>query len=236
MSKPSAWILTLLLAAPLAATAKPKPAPPSAAQKAEIQKLKAELAQAKEKLAAVDSLEAELETARQSRDAYKASGEGLQKEMDLIKRALKENQSSGDAMLKDLSQAKEAAKTCAQENAKLKAEVQALQAKARGGAEEGALVPLTADVVPARPINLRQVAPARRKTDRGVVVVNVLVNEQGEVTDVRLLQGLPGEAGEWEHKAHEACLDAAKRLVFDPARTATGAKVKVWQGVGFYLD
>jgi hypothetical protein len=66
--------------------------------------------------------------------------------------------------------------------------------------------------------------------------VNVLVSENGEVLDTRLLQGLHGH-GEWVDKANAACVDQAKRLVFDPARSTDGkTKVRVWQGVGFYLD
>jgi hypothetical protein len=69
-----------------------------------------------------------------------------------------------------------------------------------------------------------------------VVVVNVLVSEGGDVLDTRLLQGLHGH-GEWVDKANASCVEAAKRLVFDPARAADGkTKVRVWQGVGFLLD
>jgi hypothetical protein len=84
-------------------------------------------------------------------------------------------------------------------------------------------------------MNVKRVTPSVKKVDRGVVVVNVLVNEQGEVLDARLLQGLPGD-GEWVQKANEACVEAAKRLVFDAARTKDGIRVRVWQGVGFLLD
>jgi hypothetical protein len=91
-------------------------------------------------------------------------------------------------------------------------------------------------VTAARILNLNRVVPKRKKVDRGVVVVNALVSEKGEVLATRLLQGLPGE-GENVQKANEACVEAAKRLVFDPARAADGkTPVKVWQGVGFYLE
>ena len=64
----------------------------------------------------------------------------------------------------------------------------------------------------------------------------VLISESGEVLDSRLLQSLPGK-GEWVDKANAACVDQAKRLVFDPARAADGkTRVRVWQGVGFFLD
>jgi hypothetical protein len=84
-------------------------------------------------------------------------------------------------------------------------------------------------------MNLNKITPKAKKVS-GVVVVNVLISENGEVLDTKLLQGLPGE-GEWVQKAHEACLEAAKRIVFDPARAADGkTRVRVWQGVGFELD
>jgi len=56
------------------------------------------------------------------------------------------------------------------------------------------------------------------------------------VLAARLLQGLPGESAV-ARQAEEACLEAAKHIVFDPAASADGkTKFKVWQGVGFYLD
>ena len=43
--------------------------------------------------------------------------------------------------------------------------------------------------------------------------------------------------GAWVDKGNAACVEAAKRIVFDPARAADGkTKVRVWQGVGFMLD
>jgi TonB family protein len=71
---------------------------------------------------------------------------------------------------------------------------------------------------------------------KGVVVVQVLVNERGEVTAARLLQGLPGDGAD-ARQAGEACVEAAKRIVFDPATSKDGkTRYQVWQGVGFYLD
>lgn len=70
---------------------------------------------------------------------------------------------------------------------------------------------------------------------RGMVIVNVLINERGEVLAARILQGLAGESSEIKD-ANEACLESAKRVVFDPARSKEGRRVKVWQAVGFYLD
>jgi TonB family protein len=68
-----------------------------------------------------------------------------------------------------------------------------------------------------------------------MVIVNVLINERGEVLAARILQGLAGESSETKD-TDEACLEAAKRVVFDPARSKEGRRVKVWQAVGFYLD
>jgi hypothetical protein len=52
----------------------------------------------------------------------------------------------------------------------------------------------------------------------------------------RLLQGLPGDSPDAK-EAGEACVEAAKHLVFDPAASKDGkTRFKVWQGVGFYLD
>ena len=71
---------------------------------------------------------------------------------------------------------------------------------------------------------------------KGVVVVNVLVSDKGDVLASRLLQGLPDSSPE-AAVANEACVDAAKRIVFDPAASKDGkTRFKVWQGVGFYLD
>jgi hypothetical protein len=101
--------------------------------------------------------------------------------------------------------------------------------------DEGALVALTENVVPARPVNLSRINPRVKKAS-GVVVVNVLVSETGDVLDVSLLQGLAGD-GEWARLANMDCVESAKRLVFEPARANRGqTKVKVWQPVGFYLE
>ena len=78
--------------------------------------------------------------------------------------------------------------------------------------------------------------PKVKNVNRGVVVVNVLVSDNGEVLDSRLVQGLPGSDVDVQ-KANEACVEAAKRIVFDPARSADGkTKLRVWQAVGFMVD
>ena len=234
-----AFVLPLALLAGSQSKAKPKAKAPTAAQMAHLQgqvkKLTEERDQLKEKLSASEGLDTELAEAQRSRDGFKAESEGLKRELERLKASLHENQSGSDAILSELRQAKDAAKTYQDENTQLQETLDELQAKLAAPTTEGALVPLGPDVTPARPINLLRITPSRKKVDRGVVVVNVLVSEAGEVLDTRLLQGLPKD-GEWELKAQEACLEAAKKLVFDPARLKDGTRVRVWQGVGFLLD
>jgi hypothetical protein len=107
---------------------------------------------------------------------------------------------------------------------------------------EGDLVQPGEEVLPARPINLNRATPRLKASGflssrpKGVVVVNVLISEKGDVLAARLVQGLPGDSPE-ARDAGEACLEAAKSLVFDPAASKDGkVKFKIWQGVGFYLD
>ena len=105
------------------------------------------------------------------------------------------------------------------------------------GAPGGGRYSPLADITPANPLNLYKVTPKLSGwgAPKGVVVVNVFVDDKGEVTAARLLQPLSGDSQKVKD-ANAACLDAAKRVVFDPARTKDGTPVKVWQGVGFYLD
>jgi hypothetical protein len=98
------------------------------------------------------------------------------------------------------------------------------------------------DLLPARPINLNRATPRVKSSGflasrpKGVVVVNVLISEKGDVLAARLIQGLPGGSAE-AREAGEACVEAAKHIVFDPATSKDGKiRFKVWQGVGFYLD
>lgn len=236
-------ILSLAFSLPLALLAgsqtKPKAKAPTAAKmtvlQSQVKQLVEERDQLKEKLSASEGLDTELAAAQRSRDGFKAEAESLKKELERLKASLNENQSGSDAILSELRQAKEAAKACQDENAQLKESLSEMKAKLAAPTTEGALVSMGPDVTPAKPINLLRITPSRKKVDRGVVVVNVLVSEAGEVLETRLLQGLPKE-GEWELKAHEACLEAAKKLVFDPARLKDGTRVRVWQGVGFLLD
>ncbi len=207
-----------------------------ASPQAQVRKLGAERDDLSTKLQAAQVQQEDLAAAQKSRDLAKDEAASARKELEQIKGSLVENQQSGDTILADLQHARESLKTAQDENAKLKASLAAANDKLAGKQGEGALLPITPDVTPARPINLNQVRPKAKKVDRGVVVVNVLVNENGEVLATKLLQGLPG-AGEWVEKANDACVEAAKRLVFEPA-TAGEAKtrIRVWQGVGFLLD
>lgn len=232
------WLLVLLLVQPALAAPKPKPKPkaPAAAQlQAQIKKLTTERDELKERLATLEGMPQDLVAAQRSRDLAKEEATAARRELDALKGSLKENQSSGDTLLRDLQEARNQLAAAKEDNIRLRKELGILNAKVAGQVGEGALLPLTPDVIPAKPMNAKRITPSVKKVDRGVVVVNVLVNEQGEVLDTKLLQGLPGE-GEWVQKANEACVEAAKRLVFDPARTKDGVRIRVWQGVGFLLD
>ncbi len=232
------WIAVLLLAQPLLAApkakAKPK-APPASQLQVQLKKVTAERDELKDRVASLEGLQQELAAAQRSRDLAKEEGAAAVRDFERLKARLTENQTSGDSLLKELQQAKSDLAAAREEGGRLRKELGIVSAKLAGQVGEGALVPLTPDVAPARPVNLKRTTPAVKKVDRGVVVVNVLVNEAGEVLDTRLLQGLPGD-GEWVQKANDACVEAAKRLVFDPARTKDGVRVRVWQGVGFLLD
>lgn len=217
-----------------AATKAPKPKVNVTQLQAQLAKLTAERDELKDRLTATEGLQDELASVTKSRDLARQESEASRKELDQMKSALAENQGSADSILKDLSKAKEDLAGCQAENQALKTELAAAKEK-KPVVIEGPAV-LGADVTPARPMNLNRITPSAKKVSRGVVVVNVLVSESGDVLDSRLLQGLPGK-GEWVDKANAACVEAAKRLVFDPARAADGqTKIRVWQGVGFMLD
>jgi hypothetical protein len=208
----------------------------TASLQAQVKRLIVERDDLSAKLQAAQVQQEDLAAAQKSRDLAKEEAVSIRKELDQIKGSLKENQQSGDSILTDLQHGRELLKAAQDENAKLKIDLAAANAKLSGKQGEGALLPITPDVIPARPINLNQVRPKAKKVDKGVVVVNVLVNESGEVLATKLLQGLPG-TGEWVDKANDACVEAAKRLVFEPATAGEGkTRVRVWQGVGFLLD
>jgi seryl-tRNA synthetase len=220
-------------AALVMALAAPAPAKVSPAQ-AQIKKLTQERDELKERLAATESLQQDLAAAQKSRDLARQETDAVRKQLDQIKGALAENQGSSDTILKELQKYKDDAAGSQATIASLKDELD--KANERKASDAGkAIVPITPEITPAKPMNLNKVTPSPKKVS-GVVVVNVLISENGEVLDTRLLQGLPGD-GEWVQKAHAACLEAAKRIVFDPARGADGlTRVRVWQGVGFRLN
>jgi len=221
-----------------AAHAAPKPKVPAAQLQlqAQVKKLTAERDDFKERLAATESLQEDLAASQKSRDLARQETESVRKELDQMKSSLAENQGSADTILKELQQTKEGLAAAQAANETMRAALAAAKDKQAAPLSEGALVPITPDITPARPLNLSRITPKAKRISRGVVVVNVLVSEGGEVLDSRLLQGLPGQ-GEWIDKANAACVDQAKRIVFDPARAADGkTRVRVWQGVGFFLD
>lgn len=229
--------LALLLAFTPAQAQGKKPKPPSAAQvKAELKKVEVERDELKARLSVAEGLQAELASAQKARELSKADAKEARAELDALKATLKENQAGFEPLLKDLKAAKDATAECVTQRERLKLELEALQARL-GPPEEGALVAGGDQVTPARAINLNRVTPRLEgwSKPRGVVVVNVLVDQKGEVVGSRLLQGLPGD-GEKLRDAEIACVEAAKKLVFEPARTTEGTKVKVWQGVGFWLE
>jgi hypothetical protein len=232
-------IATLTLAAwigVIPVVAAPKPKPPSAAQlQAQLKKLTQERDELKDRLAATGEVQQDLAAAQQSRDLARQEADGLRKELNEIKSSLNENQSGTDTILKDLQKAKADLAGCATEKETLRKNLDEANAKIKTQAATPTIAELP-DIIPARALNLNRVTPSPKNISRGVVVINVLISENGEVLGTRLIQGLPGNDIDVQ-KANEACLEAAKRIVFDPARSTDGkTKLRVWQAVGFLLD
>ncbi|WLT30231.1 hypothetical protein [Geothrix sp. PMB-07] len=233
-------VALLLVALPLAAAA---PKKPTAAQlQAQVKRLTEERDELKLRLASTEELQQEVASAKKARELAQSECEAARKENDQLRAALKENQGGSDTILRDLQESKQAAETAKAEATRLRSENEALQQKANAVPAEGDLVQLSEDILPARAINLNRATPRIKSGSflggrpKGVVVVHVLVSEKGDVLAARLIQGLPGDSAEAK-EAGEACVEAAKRLVFDPATSKDGkTKFKVWQGVGFYLD
>lgn len=228
----------LLIALPLAAAKKPT----TAQLQAQVKRLTDECDGLKLRLAATEDIQQELAAARKARDLARSEGEVARKEADQLKASLKENQGGDDAILKELQDARKAATDAKAEATRLRSQNESLQFKANAIPGEGDLVTLTEEMQPARPINLNRVVPRLKSSSfftgrpKGVVVVNVLISEKGDVLAARLLQGLPGDSPDVKD-AGEACVEAAKHLVFDSAASKDGkTRFKVWQGVGFYLD
>ena len=63
---------------------------------------------------------------------------------------------------------------------------------------------------------------ARRLRVQGVVVVSVLVDENGQVQDARIVEPIPQKVG-----INEAALAAARSARYKPA-TKQGVRVKMW--------
>ena len=177
----------------------------------------------------------ELNTVKVSRDMAHQEASNIRKELEQIKNIMAENQGSIDTLLNDLKNTKkELAEALVTKGSLLKT-IEETNKKIKTRINTGDLVIITPEIIPACPINLNRVTP-KIKGGYGVVVVNVLINENGEVLDTKLLQGLPGTS-ESVNKANAICVEQAKRIIFDPAKTADGkTKVRVWQGVGFFLN
>ncbi len=228
----------LLIALPLTAAKKP-----TAAQlQAQVKRLTEERDDLKLRLAATEDLQQEAEGAKQARDLARSEADAARKEVDQLRAGLKENVGGSDAILKELQAAKQGAEQAKAEAERLRAENEALQNKVNAVPREGDLVLLSEEIQPARPINLNRATPRLKASSflsarpKGTVVVQVLISEKGDVLSARLLQGLPGESADAK-AAGDACVEAAKHLVFDPATSKDGkTRFKVWQGVGFYLE
>lgn len=94
----------------------------------------------------------------------------------------------------------------------------------------GDLVPLSSVDIEPQVIKSNQPAypeSARRFRIEGTVIVEMLVSETGEVTDVRVLQGIDG------YPAFERAVDSAvRKWLFHPG-VKDGVRVKVWRAQAF---
>jgi uncharacterized phage infection (PIP) family protein YhgE len=228
----------LLIALPVTAAKKPT----TAQLQAQVKRLTEEQNDLKQRLAAAEGLQQAAAAAAKARDLARSEADAARKEAEQLRAALKENQGGSETILKELQAAKRSAEEAKAETERLRAQNESLQNKANSVPGEGDLVTLGEDIQPARPINLNRATPRLKASSlfsakpKGVVVVQVLVSEKGDVLSARLLQNLPGDSPD-ARAAEEACVEAAKHLVFDPATSKDGkVKFKVWQGVGFYLD
>ena len=233
----TAAALLLLPCLAASAGAQSRRAPTSAQLKADLKKLTAERDALQAKLDAQSALPTKLADAQGSRDQYKAQATAAAQELASLKAMMKENAGDADALLKGVAKSKDQLAACQAERDNLAKENADLKRRLEGPFQAGDTVMETEDITPANPLNLYKVTPkiSGWGAPKGTVVVNVFIDDKGEVTAARLLQPLSGD-GQKVKDANAACLDAAKRVVFDPARTKDGQPVKVWQGVGFYLD
>jgi protein TonB len=93
-----------------------------------------------------------------------------------------------------------------------------------GGVQDDVPVRLTASMT--KPIPIHRVSPrytetARRAGVQGVVITEAVIDEQGRVTNVRVLRGLP-------MGLTEAAIEAVQQWRFKPAMTSNGKPVKVF--------
>ncbi len=96
--------------------------------------------------------------------------------------------------------------------------------------KEGDLVPLTDDVV--KPVPVKKVKPkytlaARRKRIHGTIIAQALIDENGNVVDVRVLRKMRNPFG-----LDKEVIKALKKWKFEPA-TKNGVKVKVYDTFSF---
>jgi len=244
MTKLFAIAIALVLACTAVQPAKAQQKKTSSAQQtasqhaALQQQVTSQQKQIKELQDALDALKQEnSELERQLEEVRIEKGQ-VQEDLDQLRATLKENQSGGDSLLKELQQTKSALLKSESKLKSLETEAAALRDRVEDSSalKEGTLVQLGPDVIPAECINLRRMTPSTKNAS-GVVVVNVLISERGDPLDVRIIQKLPGDETKWTAKAHEACIEAAKRLAFHPATTKDGStRLRVWQGVGFNLN
>lgn len=93
-----------------------------------------------------------------------------------------------------------------------------------GGVQDDVPVRLSASMT--KPIPIHRVQPrytetARRAGVQGVVITEAVIDEQGRVTNVRVLRGLP-------MGLTEAAIEAVQQWRFKPAMTSNGKPIKVF--------
>lgn len=93
-----------------------------------------------------------------------------------------------------------------------------------GGVQEDVPVRLTASMT--KPVAIHRVQPrytetARRAGVQGVVIVEAVIDEQGRVTNVRVLRGLP-------MGLEQSAVDAVQQWRFRPAMASNGKPIKVF--------
>ncbi len=218
-------------------SAQQKPAT-TAQMKKQIELLVAERDDLQSKLTQYEENRDALLSLQKALDLLKNENEDLRLKLEQMKNTISENDQGSETMLKEFADNKKELEFLRNRVSQLEKENDDLNPYSKTGIKEGSLVVLSEEITPAKPMTLDRVNPRLGPPwgrPRGMVIINVLINERGEVLSARILQGLTGESSEIKD-ANEACLEAAKRVLFDPARSKEGRRVKVWQAVGFYLD